>query len=86
MNRNLLFFTPVFLYFILFQSFAEELVNTTTADDEAELSILIRDEDEYDRPSELENEDIKNRQTFNFSQGLEIITDIDAVKVYITDA
>jgi len=50
------------------------------------LEITILDDLDYDRPARLEEEDRKAGRTFRFSSGLEIVTDIEYVKVYLFDA
>lgn len=49
------------------------------------ISIQLRKDLNYERPPRLEEEDIKTGKAFKFDSGLEIITDIEYVKVYIFD-
>jgi PEGA domain len=49
------------------------------------IAIQLRKNLDYERPPRLEEEDIKNGDSFQFVSGLEIITDIEYVKVYLFD-
>ena len=48
-----------------------------------DIDIQIRDSLEYERPARLKEEDYDKGRTFRFEPGLEIITDVEYVKVYI---
>ena len=50
------------------------------------IEILIRDSLEYERPARLKEEDYNSGRQFKFSPGLEIITDVEYVKVFIRDS
>jgi len=53
---------------------------------EPRLDVIIKKTLDYERPARLLEEDNKKGILFRFTPGLEIITDIDAVKVYIFDS
>ena len=54
------------------------------AEDTASFSILLQNQDNYKRHPRLQEEDSRNNRVFQFTQGLEVITDINNVKVFIS--
>ncbi|MBF9017672.1 MULTISPECIES: PEGA domain-containing protein [unclassified Oceanispirochaeta] len=49
------------------------------------VDIQLRKKLDYERPPRLQEEDIREGKSFQFVSGLEIITDIEYVKIYIFD-
>jgi len=70
-----------FFFLILFTGYYAFAQNT----DDPRIEVVMKKTLDYQRPSRLQEEDRKKGVLFKFVPGLEIVTDIDAVKVYLFD-